>query len=49
MSKEDAEVQAQPLPAYEGSPEKNDDKILEGSTALGGIERVQQYGYVERG
>lgn len=50
MSKEDVEVQAQALPAYEGSnDEKAQDKVAEGSTALGGIERVQEYGYVTRG
>lgn len=50
MSKADVEVQAQGLPAYEGSnEEKQQDKVIEGSAALGGIERVQEYGYVERG
>ncbi|KAL1899522.1 hypothetical protein Sste5346_002923 [Sporothrix stenoceras] len=50
MSKEDVEVQAQTLPAYEGSnEEKQQDKIIEGRVALGGIERVQEYGYVTRG
>lgn len=50
MSKEDVEVQAQALPAYKGSnEEKQQDKIIEGSAALGGIERVQEYGYVSRG
>lgn len=44
------EVQAQALPAYEGSnEEKQQDKIVEGSAALGGIERVEEYGYVSRG
>ncbi|CAK7562458.1 MAG: hypothetical protein SEPTF4163_000303 [Sporothrix epigloea] len=49
MSKEDVEVQAQASPVYHSADEKNADKILEGSAALGGIERVQEYGYVERG
>lgn len=51
MSGKDVEVVdiAAP-PAYEANKEeRTQDKILEGGAILGGIERVQEYGYVERG
>ncbi len=47
MSKEDTEAVV--LPAYEGSEERKQDRIAEGGAALGGIEKVDEYGYVTRG